>query len=79
MSDVYTSPSLYFSFQVFISNIDTSVSVYLDKKRVHQETLVPDKSLLSIGTCSFRFDYKEGILSPLREDNSPIKASKVAQ
>ena len=40
-----------------------------------EEALIWNKGVLSIGNCLFRFDYHEGIISPLREGNGEVKVS----
>lgn len=40
-----------------------------------EEVLILNKGVLGIGNCLFRFDYHEGVISPLREGNGEIKVS----
>ena len=57
--------------QVFVQSLSDQHPVLLDSMSVVQKTFVPQKGVLSIGNCSFRFDYYDGVLSPRREQGTP--------
>lgn len=52
--------------------------VLLNDTVVKDELLVNDKAVLKIGTCSFKFQYADGIFSPLRDENGTHSAKKVS-
>ena len=52
-----------------MTSLCNNAPVLLNNKAVMEEVLIPNTSVISIGSCSFRFDYREGVFSPLREEN----------
>ena len=60
----------FLDFQVFVSSLVAAVPVNLNGTDVLKETLVANKSVVSVGSCNFRFDYRDGfVTSPLQEEN----------
>ena len=55
-----------------MSSLVPTVPVSLNGAEIAKETLITDKSIISVGTCNFRFIYRDGFLtSPLQESNKP--------
>ena len=51
----------------------STVPVSLNGADVLKETCVADKSIISVGSCTFRFVYRDGFAtSPLQESNKPM-------
>ena len=56
-----------------MSSLVSTVPVILNGEQVMKETFVEDKSVITLGTCNFRFVYREGFqTSPLQEENRMI-------
>ena len=51
----------------------STVPVSLNGADVLKETSVADKSIISVGSCTFRFIYRDSFTpSPLQESNKPM-------
>ena len=61
--------------QVFVTSLCKNAPVLLNEEPVIEEVMISNKGVLGIGNCLFRFDYHEGVISPLREGNGEIKVS----
>lgn len=56
-----------------MSSLVPTVPVSLNGADVLKETPVADKSIISMGSCNFRFVYREDFMtSPLQESNHPV-------
>ena len=64
--------------QAYITSLVANVPVFLNDAVVNDELLINDKAVLKIGTCSFKFQYADGIFSPLRDENGTHSAKKVS-
>ena len=55
-----------------MSSLVPTVPVNLDGVGISKETLVPNKGVISVGSCKFKFVYREGFAtSPLLVSNKP--------
>ena len=63
--------------QAYISSLVPNVPVYINDSPVDSDVLVSDRAVLNIGTCSFKFQYEEGIFSPLRDENGTHSVKEV--
>ena len=60
--------------QVYTSSLVDNAPVYLNGAAVHNEVLICNKDVLKVGTCSFRFEYSAGVLSPLQASQNTVSA-----
>lgn len=58
---------------MFVHSLNEKNPVLLNKQSVNDKTFVPNKSVISIGSCNFRFEYHENILSPIKNEITPSK------
>ena len=58
-----------------MTSLCKNAPVFLNEVPVMEEVMILNKGVLGIGSCVFRFEYHEGIISPLREGNGGIKVS----
>lgn len=65
--------------QVFVSSLVPTAPVSLNGSEVLKETLIAHNEVISVGSCNFRFVYRDGYqTSPLQEENRPVSlAGKV--
>ncbi len=57
------------TLQVYVTSLCSTAPVHLDSEAVMKETLILNNTVLTVGSCNFRFVYRDGVFSPLREDN----------
>lgn len=60
-----------FFHQVYVSSLVPTTPVKLNNVEVTVDnTPVPNEQVMTIGSCSFRFEYLKSSVSPLQETNT---------
>lgn len=70
-------PLTWLYTQAYISSLVPNAPVHLNDIPVDSDVLVNDRAILNIGTCSFKFQYEEGVFSPLRDENGTHSVKEV--
>lgn len=57
--------------QVHVESLVPNAPVFLNNNPVLKEAVIDHHGIITVGTCSFRFDYYGGALpgTPLKEEN----------
>ena len=75
---LHSHANYIFFVKVFVSSLVPNVPVKLNDVEIIEKAPVADRNIMTVGSCSFRFEYlNKSSVSPLQDTNSLPESTKV--